>query len=216
MKKFLWILVLSFVFFLPNVNAACNYQEDARLKGLASNVFTSYDYHADSNTFSIVITNLHPDIYIYDTVKKQFYYYNGSSTIVTYGYAPGQTVKFNIQSNYSNCRGTLQTVHYVNLPFYNQFYQDPICEGLDEYSLCQKWTTHGINKYEDFIKEVSAYKLSLEQDIVIEEPIIDSNVESSAPVVSFLLKYYYIILIMIIVVCLSLMYYLTKKDSFNF
>ena len=215
MKKSFWLLFFSFIFILPNVHAACNYQENSRLKNLASNVFTSYDYHVDSNTFSIVITNLHPDIYLYDTVKKQFYYYNGSSTITVDGYEPGQSVKYNVHSNVSNCQGQVQYYQYVSLPFYNSFYQDPICNGLDEYSLCQKWTTHGITKYDDFIKEVTAYKALQNQNPVI-EPIIEPTITKTTTIVQFLLNYYYYFLITIIIGCLSLMYYLTRKDSFNF
>ena len=216
MKKSLCLLFFfSFMFFLPNVKAVCNYQEDSRVKQLASNVFISYDYHNDTNTFSIVLTNLHPDIYIYDTVKRQFYYYNGSSNMTIDGYKPGENVKFNIHSNLSNCQGQVKYFQYISLPFYNQYYLDPLCEGLDEYSLCQKWTTHGIKKYEDFVKEVTAYKLSLENSTV-EEPVIVPTITKTTTFIDFLLNYYYYILIIIIIGCLSGMYYLTKKDRFNF
>ncbi len=45
----------------------------------------------------------------------------------------------------------------INAPNYNPYYNDPICEGLNNLSICQKWSKVELD-YEGFVKKVNEYK----------------------------------------------------------
>ena len=58
----------------------------------------------------------------------------------------------------------------IQLPTYNKYYKDPVCVGVENYTLCNKWSTHNMS-YEKFTQNVIEYKKSLEKPpATIEEP----------------------------------------------
>lgn len=216
--KMFFLVFIALIFFIPlNVSASCNYSEVVRLKKIANNLTTSYNYVTSENSvvFNIIISNLHQDIYLYDVYSDKDYYYDNSSEINIGGFNPGVTARFLVKSNFGNCKGETISTTYVNLPNYNSYWNDPLCEGISEFSLCQKWTTSAINTYAAFKSEVIAYKLSLITD---ETEVEDEQYSESilSIVLQYILQYYYLFLIAIILICLIVIYRLRKKDTFGF
>lgn len=214
-KKYFFLFLLLFL--LPtNIKAGCSVEEKVRLKSLASNMNFSYTYVMHDNSyvsFNITISNLHPDLYIDDKYHAQTIYYNDSKETTINEYDPGMSIQYDIVSNYGACQGETIFTNYVTLPSYNYYYNDPICEGIEDYSLCKKWSTVSLD-YEKFKTTVQKYKDSLKkEDKKQEEQKEEEDVFLLA--LDFLAKYNLFIFGGIIIVCSGLIYYLKRKDDFD-
>lgn len=205
-----------FLLFIPlKVKAKCSYEQMSMLKKIADNINISYVYNEANGYFETVITNINTNVYLYDTELRRYY---RDTFEVNASYGAAKTVKLNVHSNLKACQDELIAIRYVNLPFYNKYYDDYLCkdEDLKNHALCQKWVTHGIKDYKSFQNELFKYKKSLivenvELPVKPNVPVSNKNI-----VLEFLLKYYYYILILIIAVCLFVIYREVKKDSFGF
>lgn len=224
MKKYFYYLVFIAILFLNPliINAECTYSEKVRLQKIAGNINFSYDFEekiADGKVngieFFITIANIHPDVYIKDTLKNVNYYYNANSPIIRNGdYISGIATVFKVYSNVENCKNELIYTKYVNLPYYNRYYADDACKGIENYELCQRWQSTTLT-YSQFIKKVNEYKESIIKKPNPDETDKDDNGFDFELIYQFISKYYFVILVSVIVVCLSAIFYLNKKDSFD-
>ena len=134
MKKKIIMMTLLALFPVSAKALKCDYAEQARLRKIASNVTTSYEYveNNDKVSFNIILTNITDEIYVQDYIDKnnpKSYYFNGTSEIKITGYEPGTNVRYVIYPTKGNCTTSYLTNKYVNLPYYNKYYKDPLCEG---------------------------------------------------------------------------------------
>lgn len=218
MKKLINFFLITFIFFFtPSIVKACSYSDISRLKKLVSNISFSYDYIEEGHTinFSVTINNMHNDVYFIDATSGETYYKGDTDEIVINGYGQGSNIRYIFYGNTGTCKDIQLSIQYVTLPYYNIFYKDDLCKGLEEFKLCQKWTTVGIKNYSEFKKEIYNYLKSLEGKEPTDETVVVGESIFSI-ILGYLLKYYYVVLIIIIVVCLFAMYRLSKKDSFDF
>ena len=208
------IIFISFCLCINKVNASCNYTRLANLKKIASNVNVTYTYRIEDNKalFDIRFANLTDDIYLYDSFNDKKY--TGKGEILLKDFKDGIKYKFYIRSNDEHCKDEGLTTKYVTLPKYNIYYGDSICEGIEDYTLCQRWGTFGANSYDEYVRQINKYKLSLKNNNKEEEQ--KEEITLVQKVVRFILKNYVIVLITIIIVCLVLIRYLSKKDKFDF
>lgn len=212
-KKLFWLLLL----FPLSVKAAnCDYQDMARYQKLASNINFSYDFVEANNsvTFNITVSNMPVDLYIVDTFTgNQFSYQTvGASETILYGYKPGANYKFNIVPYDEMCFGSVVLRKYINLPAFNAYYLDPVCNGAESFELCQKWVDHDLS-YNEFVKQVKKHKISSNNNVV-EKEVIDENDFLNKIIVGFL-NNYIIILLSIIMICTVGIVILAKKDKFD-
>lgn len=151
MRKVLFSLVLSFVFIVP-VYADCDYQKEAELSRIASNVQISYNYKIQNNMalFDVTLTNLTNDIYVV--------YDNGSRIMATgeytLSYDQGRKIKFDFYSN--ECGNTILLTKYLNLPTYNRFYDTKECQKSPNFKYCKMWDNLDINNSE-FLEAYDEY-----------------------------------------------------------
>lgn len=214
-KKYFFLFLLLFL--LPaNIKAACSVEEKVRLKSLASNINFSYKYVMRDNgsvRFDITISNLHPDLYINDKYYAQTIYYNDAKEITINEYDPGISIQYDIVSNYGACQGEKIFTNYVTLPSYNYYYNDPLCEGIEDYSLCKKWSTVSLT-HEQFESNIQKYKDSLKKETKKQEEIKEEE-DVFLLALDFLARYNLFIFGGIIIICSVLIYYLKRKDDFD-
>lgn len=216
MKKISLIIVfvLAYITCIENTNASCNYTRLSNLKKIASNVDISYTYKINDNkaTFDITIANMTKDIYLYDSYNDKKYVQTGE--FVINDFKDGTKYRFFIKSNDNDCKDEVLITKYITLPKYNQYYGDPICKGIENYTLCQKWGTFNVTSYKEYKEKIEKYKASLIKE---EEKKVENKKQTLIDkVINFLYKYYVIILSTIIIVGSILIFYLSKKDKFNF
>ncbi len=211
------VIVIIFLLLLPLTRVygyGCPFEELAEYKDMAANITTSYDYiGADDITFSVTLTNLKSDLYIVDTLNDNNYMYRSDEMTIS-GYKPGQVVKYNVYTTNGECNGKLLYTIIVNLPYYNKYYNDVLCEGISDYKYCRKWANVNL-EYNDFEKAVLQYKQSLIPPEEKEEDEIQEEIEEPfwTNLLSIWVKYYYIVLPLIIVLSGYIIYSINKKEN---
>lgn len=219
MKYIFIVLLFSFILIPINVKALfCDYSELARLKNIANNIVVSYNYVEENGDvkFNIALANIRPGIKIIDVSLNQVYRYGYTSAnlneIVLYGYNDDTTYRFDVYAESTACASSKLISLYANLPAYNKYYDDTICRGIENYSLCQKWSKNDLT-YELFLKKVNEYKKSLVVD-PIDETKNNSNNQFTY-ILTLLADYYYYFLIIVIAGGSYSIYHLAKKDDFD-
>ena len=121
----------------------------------------------------------------FDTIKK---YRNTGGVIVANEYAANKTYNFSVLYDGSSCDSYIVKTIKVTTPTYNKYYSDPLCKGIETYSLCQKWNNIGNVSYEDFKTSVTDYKKQQESNTQITEPMIENNLWNQ--IRNFIANYY--------------------------
>lgn len=216
--KFIILIILLFILNIRVVSAKCNNSYLSELRGISSNVNFSYDYYIENGDaiFNLIINNLTPNMYIINNDSNERYNYenttNGELTI--YGLKNLSSISFSMYAVGEGCDNKKLLTKYIKLPSYNQYYENEICKGIEEFQLCNKWLKQEIS-YNTFTEQVKKYKQSLESktdgddsEITIKDDLIDK-------IVKYYSKYYYVILIIIIVICAIIILYQNKKNRFK-
>lgn len=212
-------MMLFFVIPFQAKAASCSNQEALRYQKIASNVNVTTTYTETNGTvsFQVIITNLTPQIIIYDISHNRYYHYgdNGEnpSEVIVDGFEADKSYRFiAYATNQDGCEyGKLYT-YYANTPAYNQFYNDPVCQDVKEYKLCQKWLKTNLS-HDEFVKQVNEYKESLKTEETTRVQKVNSPGFNLA---QFLIDHYYILLIIIILFVLGMIYWNEKHDTFGF
>ena len=209
------VIIISFMFIPSRVSASfCDYTELARLKNIASNINMSYNYSEKNEDaiFNITFSNFKEGIKMIDATNNLTYRYdvNKQFEFTLDGYNDGKTYRFDIYAENTECESAKLLSLYANLPFYNKYYVNPICDEIESYNLCQKWYQHGLSN-EEFIKRVKDYKTSL----TIKHNENKTNTSQYIYISDFLAKYYYYFLLTIIIGGIYSISRLTKKDDFD-
>lgn len=214
MRKKLIIIAFTLMLLLPtSVFAKCSNAEVIRLQKIANNISDSKTYHYvnDQVKFNITLTNVTNDVYLYDFIKRQNLYATGGP-ITQYDYNDGMTIRYVVKSNLDNCRGdTIRNISVV-LPSYNNYYSSDLCEGISSYSLCRKWYNTKNLSYDDFEKQVRAYRKSLE-DKPIDVPVEKHKKTWQELAFELFSKSYIIILVPIIIIAGGGIYILKKNEE---
>lgn len=210
MKK-LGIFILFMLLYIGKVDAYyCNYTDLANYKKIASNINYSYDYTMKGDTveFNITLVNLSSEVYLKDNSGNTYYYVSDEINVTA---SSGENKVFYVYPTDSYCKNNYIYTIRIQLPTYNPYYKSELCTGIENYSLCQKWSTHNLT-YEKFSSKIEEYKNSLKKD----EEVIEKTKTFLDYFVEYLLKYYFILLIIIILGCSYGIYKINKKsDIYN-
>ncbi len=223
MRLYVFLIFVIVLFIFPtSLSARCDTFERAGeisyLNNLAANIRFSY-FHEESDNeiaFFIRINNLHPNLTVKDTMTERRVSYNANRSnpreIILGGYNPGQTVVFEIISRNSDCidSETMLLTNRVQLPSYNEFYQDPLCEGYSNINYCRKWYALDL-EYEDFVLRMLEIR---------EEGISDSDNDDSMLISNFfslfeIIKTYYLHILVAIFVVFVIKLIIKRKDTFR-
>ena len=209
MKK---ILIPIMLLFPLVVKAECTNKDIMRYKSLAGNMTTYYNYNEQNNTFTATIENVHSDLYIHDKTNNVEYktQSSGLNDITLYNLEPGKTVTVKAYPSNSECVGSSVYTIYINIPYYNQYYNDPVCNNNDN-QLCSKWANTTALSYEQFVETV---KSTINQKV--EEEKEREEHEETYSFMNFLADYYIFILLAIIIFGSFTIYKLDKKNKFDF
>lgn len=219
MKKKIFILI-AFMMLPINILGlsynGCDYSDISRLKSLVSNVNISYDYYISDNTayFNITLNNITPDMYFMDTANYKNYYYSDTNNgeITIYGYS-NTSGGYKFYSAKNECYGTNIGSKYYNLPTYNRYYGDVLCEGIENYNLCQKWANVNYS-YEEFKMLIDEYKYkdNIQND---GSQATEQKKDIFDLIINVYVKYYYLFLVAIILVCGVVIFVKRDKNKFK-
>ena len=202
-KKLLLLLLIPL-----SVKASCTSTELSTYKLLSSEINTYYDYNEETNKFKITTYNISNKIKIKENENE--YYSNGvigETTIDNLN--PGQNITLGIYPKEGECSSLRIRTIYVNLPYYNKYYKDELCQNNTN-QLCSKWANTTNYTYEQFKNEISKTKKEPVEQIEPEPEI------KKYTFLEFLGDFYIPILLLIIVSGSITIYYLDKKSKFDF
>lgn len=223
MKRYVNLVVFLFLLVIIPIHGyadelldVCDFSIKAKLKKLSSNISTSYVPVEQGNkvTFDITISNIYPNLVVIDRETGREYRYDASreipSQITLSGYESDQTYRFEVYADKENCSEESLNIYYVTLPAFNPYYKDQLCKGIEHYKLCNKWLKHSLS-HDEFIKEITAYKESLNQPKNQTE-----KKETENSMLAFIKEYYYIFIGLGILGIGYVIYVRRKRDSFGF
>lgn len=211
MKNMYCSVALLIVFLcIPFSVNACSSSDKINYSKLASNIGYRYTYqeNGDTVTFNVTFYNIPENFVI---VGDNKYGYSGSELTIS-NLSSGMN-RFNIETTLNGCSGESLYIRYVDLPYYNSYYRDPLCVGIENYELCNKFTTKNLNiSYEEFKKKVTEYKENIRVDDSLKSKVVTKGFYDN--LVDIYTKYYYIFLPVIIILGVSFIIYKTKRESF--
>lgn len=214
MKKYVYLLLFMFLFMsFPNMTKAntCMNSEKVKWQEIAKKISYSYDYleFNEVAVFQIKLINIDPTLIIKDA-KSDKTYSAANGELILDGYNSGKNYRFNVYANDSNCGGISLYTFYVSLPYYNSYYKSSLCQGIEDFKYCQKWTRQPSSQSE-FESSIKQYKESLEKE---DNPNKEKKTTTIFDgIISFYLKYYYIILPIIIIIVGIIIYRRQKKQD---
>ncbi|MEG2232395.1 MAG: hypothetical protein RRY16_00225 [Bacilli bacterium] len=217
MKKALF-LILLLILPLKAEALFCDYSKLASIRKETSNVnvMTSYELKENVITYYVTIYNLKENLYVIDkTTGKTYNYGNNSNnpSEITIMIAKGGTYRFDVYSKLNDCNDSPLSSLYAELPVYNKYYSDSLCNDVREYKLCQKWFSTSLS-YDVFKKNIIDYKKS--KEVIVDEDKDDNYKNFYDYILEFYIKYYYYILPTIIVIgVVSIVIVKKKENKFN-
>ena len=206
MRCYKLLILLAIILIPAKANALmCSNQDKVKFQKMAKNITTTYDYIEENGTvaFTVTLSNVPNDFVIQHLASDQEYR-TENGEIVFNNMAAGTSYRFDVYTSDEACFLERLYSIYVNLPSYNPYYNDPICEGIENYKFCNKWQQVNLT-YDEFVKEVNRYKASLKQPEKKEE--VKGFFEK---IIDFCMKYPYIV-IPIFILLIGLCIYVYNK-----
>ena len=157
--------MLTTILFLTCINntyAACTQEEIDEFKKVEDQYTIKYEFNKDTKDYTLYFSN-------YDSKKYSYFIETGEKMNCTVldevrtkcsGIKPNE-YNIEILGITNTCDETLKTFT-LNLKEYNNYSEDPLCEGIEEFVLCQPTYDKDID-YETFVSRVNTYKKSKEK-----------------------------------------------------
>lgn len=206
MKKLIFLVLLLII---PiTVKADCTSIEVSKLKALASNISVTYNYTETDKTlvFDVILHNISTGLRV-KNISSSGYYATKDGNVTIKGISPGTILKVSIES--TKCSDTNIFTKYISTPYFNSYYNDPLCDGNETMKVCQKWiNTSGIS-YNSFVN-------SFKTDEPVVEPVVETEKTFFEILGDLFTQYYYVIYGVIILVCIFIIIENYRKDRFDF
>ena len=205
------IMMLAFILGIGNVKAegACSTTDLNNLRQEAANVKATYipnevtdDDGAGRNVLDLKVYNVTPKMVLQYTysgkgIKDGNFVRtssdvgkDGAITVRQSSYGMVITYVIKVLANYGSCTGqTLKTIR-VSLPIFNYYSLLDVCDGIQDYYLCQPYV---MTEYTgaDFFDKVESYKAKMLENNAIETDDDNNSIMTAA--FSGVKKYKYVI-----------------------
>ena len=168
MKKAKYIiLLLTLLLLFPYTTYADCSEEIEYFKEHEDEYKVTYNFYSDSNTYDIKFINPEPDRYEFGIVGDIELNCNidNPEEIECYGLSPGEYRTVVISTD-DECSVILKD-DIIKLSGKNKYYNDPLCEGIEEFVLCQETYDKEID-YDTFSSRVETYKKTKTKEKTIE------------------------------------------------
>lgn len=211
MRKYITFLVLSLFLFPGIINALdCSRETINNYTKVLGNITYTYRYKEEKNkvTFDIILLNVPKDFYVHDDYHDKYSTSYGKDMTFS-SFKPNDNYKFEIFPDINACPDIETKYIYVSLPGYNPYYKDPVCKGVSNYRLCNRWSNNTL-KYKEFVSQVEAYKKrgikkNPENKVV--------KTDTMGYIFDFYERYYMIILPFIIISIIGYIIYHNRRDD---
>ena len=210
MKKIV-ILVLALIIIPVKVKANCSNEELIRLQKIANNINTNYEYDEITNSFKITFANVTDEVIITDINRNYDYISYGELQISNL--SSGMHTYY-IYARNKSCYENELNIKTLQLPYYNQYYNNDKCANMRNSKYCSKWLPNSIT-YNTWITNVTKYKESIKEE---KKETKTDNKKTMSEIVKELIEdlyvnYYYVFLPIIILALCAIIYLKNKSDQ---
>lgn len=163
-KKYIISTLILSLLCMNKTYASCTQEEIDAFKKIENEYKVTYEFNIDTKDYAVTFTysttrmySFSPDYYLVSQTLKG---YTDNSFTYT-GIKPG---KYNVDivGATETCQDTVKKIT-LELPEYNKYYGDPLCEGIEEFVLCQS-TYHKEIDRETFESRINTYKKTKEKN----------------------------------------------------
>ena len=160
MKKYnyLILLFLSFILSPHKSYADCTQEEINHFKEYEDKYKVTYEFNKDNKTYTLKLFNPLPNEFDYANESSEFISkckHNDDYNIECTNVEMNNYI-IDIVGLSDSCNEVLKQIN-INLTKKNEFWTDPLCEGIEEFVLCQPTYDKDIT-YEEFTSRVATYK----------------------------------------------------------
>ena len=161
--KYLALTLILSLLCMNKTYAVCTEEAREEFEKIENQYKITTTFNSDDKTYNIKIEQADVSKFKYRFAIDYQYHCKKISNTVTecYGLKNGTTFYANIVGNTKICNEILKEEE-IRLKKYNDFYGDPLCEGIEEFVLCQEIYDREIDR-ETFEKRINSYKASKEK-----------------------------------------------------
>jgi len=156
-KRYLILTTMLSLLCMNKTYAACTQEEINEFKKVEDEYKITYEFNLTTKDYTLNIYSPLPDKFDYilymtsDLVCK-----NIDNNTVECTKAPPGKHKIEIVGQTETCKDVLKT-YTIELPKYNKYAEDSLCQGIEEFVLCQPTYDKEID-YDTFVSRVNTYK----------------------------------------------------------
>lgn len=199
-KKTIFTTIL-FLICMTNTFAACTQEEINEFKKIENQYKITYEFNKDTKDYTLFIEAGGSDKYRFSTNSEEILQncqVIDENKTNCYNVPKGEYT-LEIVGRTETCQSTLKEIK-IKLKGYNKFYNDPACEGIEEFVLCQETYDKEI-EYETFLSRVNTYKKTKEKD---NENKNNIKVEKENKILEYAKNHLFEIIIIAIFIILSI------------
>lgn len=177
MKKKIILLSILSLLCLDKTYASCTKEELNEFKKIESEYKVTYEFNKDTKDYTITLHTPYPDKYGYvlDNDMNQIKYVSSTENSVTFSNVKPGNYIIEVHGMSKTCEDILKQIN-LNLSKYNSYSEDSICDGIEEFVLCQPTYDKEID-YDTFVSRVNTYKKSKQEkeSETIQEEVQEEN-----------------------------------------
>lgn len=157
--KKITLFFLLFSLFNTKVYASCTTEEKNAFKKISDKFTATYQYDTESNSRAILIKGFDTKDYSFtiDIGQESECKLTNNNDIICTNVETGKYT-LEVVGNTDTCNDVLKTIA-ITVSDYNPYYNDPLCEGIEEFVLCQRTYDKEIDRA-TFESRVATYKKS--------------------------------------------------------
>lgn len=201
--------ITLFLLCITNTYAACTQEDKKEFKKIEDEYTVKYEFNKGTKDYTVTFNIPLPDKYGYtidENMNTENYVTSTDNSFTFSGIKPGQ-YKIEVIGVTNSCSDVLKEIT-LKLSKYNSYSEDPLCDGIEEFVLCQPTYDKEID-YETFVSRVNTYKKN-HTNKVDEEP-------QEEPEENIILQYikdnlFQIIIIIVFIILLTITIIVTAKS----
>lgn len=148
---------MLFLTSITSTHAACTQEEINNFKKIEDEYTVKYEFNNTNKTYNIYFNSKQSDKYYYQIYSEKELECSivNDTTVKCINFPPGK-YDIDIKGVTNTCKDVLKEMT-LNLPEYNKYSEDPLCEGIEEFVLCSPTYNKEID-YDTFVSRVNTYK----------------------------------------------------------
>lgn len=156
-RKKLLLTIISFTIFTPKIYAECTKEDINTFNKISDEYKVTYEFNKDSKLYDLTFYDPSPDKYtfIINGATDGEFSIQDDNNYKYIGISPGN-YEITIKGITNECQDIFKTIN-INLPKYNEYSEDPLCDGNEEFVLCQPTYDKEVD-YETFKSRLEVYK----------------------------------------------------------